>query len=273
MNRRTMIMRFRIIVVLTMLLSSPVAFSQNISNRGKDFWVGYGHHQFMESGTNTQEMVLYLSAEDQPATVTVEIDSSGLIPALWWRKTYVIPAYTVIATDIIPKGPIDAPTAADANWDARLYTDPPPAATGGAGLFRKKGIHIKSNVPIVAYAHIYGSASSGATMLFPVEAWGYSYISLNSKQSYASNCYNWMYVVAQKDNTVIEVTPSVLTRAQNLTGLAPGVAKSITLMKGQIYQVIGANDASDANGNGGGAATGRDLSGTKVRSLPNPVTG
>src|SRR5581483_1627981 len=76
-----------------------------------------------------------------------------------------------------------------------------------------------------------------------------------------------MYVIASKDNTVIQVTPSVLTRAQDKTGLQPGVTATITLMKGQIYQVIGANDGADANGNGGTASTGKQLTGTTVRSV------
>jgi len=262
------------LLLLMFLLSGMQSRAQNVSNRGTEFWVGYGHHEFMEQGTNNMNMVLYLSAEDQPATVTVTLDSSGPFVASWWRKTYTIPAYTVIQSDIIPKGPINVGAAAgdplsDPNYDARLFSDPPPAGTGGAGVFRKKGIHIESNVPIVAYAHIYGSASSGATMLLPVTAWGYSYVSLNSKQSYANDCYNWMYVIASKDNTVIQVTPSVLTRAQDKTGLQPGVSTTVTLMKGQIYQVVGANDGADANGNGGNASTGKQLTGTIVRSMAN----
>lgn len=257
------------------LLSGIWSRGQNVSNRGTEFWVGYGHHQFMETRANDMNMILYLSAEDQPATVTVTIDSSGLgNPNTWWRKTYTVPAYTVIASDIIPKGIVNVAAAlgdplSDPNYDARLFTDPPPAGTGGAGVFRRKGIHIESTVPIVAYAHIYGQTSSGATMLLPVTAWGYSYVSLNSRQDYLPNCYNWMYVIASKDNTVIQVTPSVVTRAQNLTGLRPGVTSTITLMKGQIYQVIGANDGADANGNGGNASSGLQLTGTTVRSMAN----
>jgi gliding motility-associated-like protein len=260
--------------------------AQNISNKGKEFWVGYGHHQFMENGTNTQEMTIYLSTEDQPATVTVTIDSSAALPALWWKRTYIIPPYTVIDLETTPANSFQ-PFSAGAtgaipktgSQDARLFTDPPPAGTGGAGTFRKRGIHIESNVPIVAYAHIYGVTSTGATMLLPVEAWGYSYVSLNSEQNYGNDCYNWMYVIAMKDNTVIEITPSVKTRAQDRTGLQPGVTKTITLMKGQIYQVIGANTNSNADGNSGpaypgfpGVSTGLNLSGTKVRSLAG-VTG
>lgn len=215
--------------------------AQNLSNRGTEFWTAYGHHEFMEPGwTNSQEMVLYLSAE-QPAVVTVSVDSLG------WSRTYSIPANTVIATDFIPKG---------GTYDARLYSVPPGfGGTGGEGLFRYKGIHIVSNVPIVAYAHIFGSTSSGATTLLPVNTWGYYYVSLNSEQFYAPDCFSWMYVIASHDSTVVEITPSAVTR----TGSPANVPFTVTLNKGQIYQVIGST-----NGSGG-----VELTGTKVRSVAN----
>jgi gliding motility-associated-like protein len=242
--------------ILSILLFTSLVYmahAQNLSNKGKDFWVGYGHHQFMEPGnSNSQEMVIYLSAE-QPATVTVTIEGSGTTAGqLPWTRTYNIPANTVISTEPIPKG----------GWyDARLYTCPPgfmlPQCTGGEGVFKYKGIHIVSNVPIVSYAHIYGSASSGATMLMPVETWGYSYMSINSRQEYQPDCYSWMYVIAEKDNTVIEITPSVPTR----NGRPAGVPFIVTLQRGEIYQVVGANPT------GGFAAL--ELSGTTVRSIAN----
>ncbi|MBO9728273.1 MAG: PKD domain-containing protein [Chitinophaga sp.] len=221
-----------------------VAYAQNLSNKGKDFWVGYGHHQFMEMGqSNSQEMILYLSAE-QPATVTVSITGTS------WTRTYNIPANTVIASDLIPKsGAIDA----------RLYSLPPSfGGTGGEGIFTGKSIHIQSNVPIVAYAHIYGSASSGATMLMPEETWGYSYISVNSMQNYADDCFSWMFVIANQNNTVVEITPSVLTR----NGRPAGVPFTVTLNRGDIYQLVGASL-------GGGA--GRQLTGTTIKSIGNSV--
>ena len=269
---------YKILALLFCVLYTGVAFSQIASNKGKEFWVGYGHHQYMASGTNAMDMVLYLSTEEQGATVTVTIDSTGnvFLPNTVWKRTYIIPPFTVISTGTANANTytsaagITGPMPKTGATDCRLITDEWPAGTGGAGLFRKKGIHIESNIPITAYAHIYASTTSGATMLLPVEAWGYSYVSLNSRQSYASNCYNWMYVVAAEDNTLIEITPSVLTKAQDKTGMTPGVPIQVTLMKGQIYQVIGANDAADANGNGGGSATGKELSGTKVKSIAPP---
>lgn len=246
---------------------------------GKEFWVGYGHHQFMETGSNTQEMTIYLATGSQPATVTVTIDSSSPVAniATWWWRTYNIPANTVIDIETAVAATYSAGAGATGalpktgSYDARLYSDPPPSGPGSGGLYRRKAIHIESNVPIVAYSHIYGSASSGASMLMPVESWGGLYTSANSKQSYASNAFSWMYIIAKYDNTVVEITPSVKTRAQNITGLQPGVTSTITLMRGQIYMVVGANVGSDVNGNGGASTDGYELTGTLVRSITSPT--
>jgi gliding motility-associated-like protein len=217
--------------------------TQNLSNKGKEFWVGYGHHQFMEpdwSPNNSMEMILYFSAE-QTANVRVTINNTAYV------RNYVVPAGTVIASQLIPKA---------GTFDCRLYSDPPSfGGTGGEGVF-DRGIHIESDVPIVAYAHIYGSLSSGATMLMPVETWGYNYVSLNSQQVYAANCFSWMYVVAKENNTRIEITPSVPTR----NGRMPGVPFQVDLQKGQIYQLVGARIAG---------SQGHELTGTKIVSVAN----
>ncbi|RYZ51305.1 MAG: hypothetical protein EOP49_12045, partial [Sphingobacteriales bacterium] len=214
MNR----IKFKCFLLLCLMaVTGSFSFAQNLSNRGTDFWVGYGHHQFMEAGqNNSQEMVLYFSAE-QAANVTVTIDGTAYV------RNYSVPANSVITSELIPKG---------GAFDARLITlsctfvpNPVTDACGGEGVFQRKGIHITSDVPIVAYAHIYGSASSGASMLMPVETWGYSYVTLNSKQQYAANCFSWVYAIAQHDNTVIEVTPVATTRR----GKPAGVPFTITL--------------------------------------------
>jgi gliding motility-associated-like protein len=230
-----------LLTLFTLLLSVLSTYAQNLSNKGTEFWTAYGHHQFMEPNRdNSQQMILYLSAE-QPANVTVSVDSLG------WSRSYSIPANTVVPTDFIPKG---------GTYDARLYSVPPAfGGTGGEGVFRSKGIHIVSDVPIVAYAHIYGSTSSGATTLMPVNTWGYYYVSLNSEQNYDFDCFSWMYVVASHDSTVVEITPSALTRM----GRPAGVPFQVNLNKGQIYQVIGTTNGS----------SGVELTGTKVRSIGN----
>ena len=96
-------------------------FTQNLSNRGTEFWVGYGHHQFMEPGQpNSQEMVLYFSAEPgQAANVTVTVQGRTAVQT----TNYFVPAGTVIASNYMPKaGPNDC----------RLY-DVPPSFGGNGG--------------------------------------------------------------------------------------------------------------------------------------------
>lgn len=227
-----------------LLLGEWQVFAQNITNRGRDFWVGYGHHQFMEPGqTNGQEMVLYFSAE-QTANVRVTVNGRTAQQV----TNYVVPAGTVIASNFMPKA---GPT------DCRLYDVPPSfGGNGGEGLYGMS-VHIESDVPIVAYAHIFGSFSSGATMLMPVESWGYSFMSINSQQIDAGGPgFSWVYVIAQHDNTVIRVTPSVTTRL----GKPAGVPFDITMQRGQIYQFIG---QSDAGGNG------NQFTGSTVKSIAN----
>ncbi|BAV06730.1 Ig-like domain-containing protein [Filimonas lacunae] len=208
--------------------------SVDSSNRGTRFWVAYGNHSFFK-GTNSQEMLLYLSAKDA-ANVTVHINGTS------WVKQYRIPANTVITSDLIPKAGVA---------DARLLDE---------GKY-DRGISIESDVPIVAYAHIYGAASSGATMLLPVGTYGYDYYSINSQQVFdEDNSYSWFYVVASHDSTVVEITPSNPT----LGGRAANATFTVLLNKGEVYQVMGAFDRMD-----GKNYVGYDLTGSHVRSIQN----
>lgn len=222
-------MSLKRLLFITCMLGFHVAFTQNLSNKGREFWVGYGHNQLFSSG-NLQEMTLYLSAE-QPATVTVTVNGTSFV------QTVNIPANTVNTSIILPKS---------GGNDARLVSE---------GL-STRGVHIESDVPIVAYVHCTGSASSGATMLLPVETYGNTYFSINSEQRYANNCYSWFFVVASENNTVVEITPSAAT----LSGRPANVPFTVTLNKGQIYNVMGAIQSG---------STGFDLTGSKIKSVLN----
>lgn len=199
------------------------------SNRGTKFWVGYGHHQNFGSG-NSQDMVLYFSAEED-ARVTVRINGTGYV------REYAVPGGNVIVSQIIPKTGI---------FDARLMED-------GKS---ERGISIESDVPIVAYAHIYASTTSEAAMLLPVGTYGYEYTALTTKQNYASDTYSWFYVIADHDNTLLEITPSSPT----LSGYPGGVPFTVQLNKGEVYQVLGAIISG---------SDGYDLTGSTVKSITN----
>ncbi|HUP11944.1 MAG TPA: IgGFc-binding protein, partial [Niastella sp.] len=217
-------------VILTFILAFTCLLSQgqNFTNKGKEFWVGYGHCDLFYVG-NIQDMVVYLSAE-QPANVTMSIPGTG------WVKTYSIAANSVVVSDILPKS--------GAN-DARITDEG----------FSQKAVHIVSDVPIVAYAHLYGQFRSGAAMLLPVETYGYTYFSINAAQKSDANSFSWFYIVAAEDNTRIRITPS----ASTLKKRPAGVSFDVALKKGEIYNVMGDNFGRDE---------GNDMSGSTVISVP-----
>jgi len=224
-------MRIRLLFSLVFLAAlNHAGDAQNLSNRGKEFWVGYGHNQLFTSQGNSQEMTLYLSTQ-QAATVTVSINGTS------YSQTINIPANTVNTSISLPKSGTN---------DCRLLNE---------GI-SDRGVHIVSDVPIVAYAHCTGSASSGATLLLPVETYGNTYFSVNSEQRYGSDCYSWFFVVASQNNTVVEITPSAPTRG----GKVANVPFTVTLNKGQIYNVMGSIQSG---------SVGYDLTGSKIRSIAN----
>ena len=209
---------------------SLVAYSQDFSNKGKDFWVGYGYHQVMTSN-NGQDMVLYFST-DQVTNVTVSIPGTG------YSQTYSnIPANSIFTTNPIPKAGAQ---------DARLFSETVAA--------QNKGIHIVSDRAIVAYAHIFNANVSGATILFPTNTLGKEYYSINyTNEANTGNANCWFYVIAcDTGTTTVEIIPS-----GNSLSHAAGVPFSVSLTQGQIYNVMG-----QYSGN-----SGVDLTGSRIRSI------
>ena len=253
-----MIMKRKLFFVTMLLVSGLVSSAQRFSNKGRDFWVGYGLHLEMENDGDKQQMVIYLGAEAQDANVTIttygerrELD--GTYTKVVDSRPYFVPKYSVIQSGYMPK---------QRSLDCRLYDVP--VAYGGRGSDRlfDRSIHIESDVPIVAYGHISDEGSSGATMLMPVESWGYSYMALNIEQKIIGSagpgldCSSWLFVVANHDDTKVEITPSVPLR----NGAEADKPFTVTMQKGQIYQVVAARINE---------TTGYELTGTRVRSVGN----
>ncbi|MDQ6756502.1 MAG: PKD domain-containing protein [Bacteroidota bacterium] len=226
-------MKYFLLVVFVFISFS--SFSQDFSNKGKDFWVGYGSHCQMYAANGgdaanggSQDMVLYFTS-DVIATVTVTIPLTG------WTRTYSVLPNAVTETQAIPK------TGAD---DVRLRTE---------GKFSKKSIHITSDKPIVAYAHIYNGSISGATLLFPTNTLGKEYYSLNYKQtSNQAYSYPFCFAIATEDSTIIEVTPTAATQTH-----AANVTFRDTLKQGDVLNLLGQLTG----------LTGVDLTGTKIKSI------
>lgn len=230
-----------------LLIETILAFnarSQDFSNKGTDFWVGYGLHCKMFSNTSggSQNMVLYI-ASDAPTDVTVSIPGKG------YSNTYSIAANTIFTTPILPK---------TGSQDARLTTE---------GI-SDKGIHITSTKPVVAYAHIYDGSVSGATLLFPTQTLGKEYYSVNFEQHSNednSNCF--FYAVAvDTGTTVIEVIPSANTQT-----MVAGQTYTYSLKQGEIFNALGTINTIRSNQTN--YYEGVDLTGSKIRSISSGGSG
>ena len=214
--------------------------AQDFSNKGKDFWVGYGSHVSMYANTGipiasggSQDLVLYFTS-DHDANVKVEIPSVGYV------RNYTVKANSVTVSESLPKTGLE---------DARITSE---------GL-SNKGIHITSDYSIIAYAHIFNNSISGATLLFPTNTLGRSYYSINYKQeSNSPFSYCYAYVIASEDSTNIEIILSANTEG----GFKKGDTIRASLNKGQIYNVFG-----KVLSTGNTASTGEDLTGTLIRSV------
>ncbi len=201
-----------------------VSFSQDFSNKGKDFWVGYGNHVRMFNTGGAETMQIYLTT-DETTTGTVSIASIA------FSQTFTVFANQITVINI-----------------------PRTAALLDEGLYNH-GIHITALKPIIAYGFIYVNAISGATVFLPTNTLGKEYYSLNYRQlSNEANSYSYFFVEAvEPGSTIVEIKPSQTTKG----GWPANVTQTVTLTQGQIYQVLSANDLtgstikSIASGTGG----------------------
>ncbi len=224
----------KILLFIFFGLASCTLSAQDKSNRGTEFWLGYGNCISFNTADNpypqnNQDMVLYITTEDA-ATVTISVNGTS------WSQVINVPANSADVSVALPK------TGAD---DCRIFNE---------GIF-DRAVHIVSTKPIVVYAHEYNSMLSAATMLLPVETYGYTYYSINYKQPVSGyNDKNWFYVIASEDNTKVDITPADTTES----GILPGQTITINLNKGQLYNVFGKTSSDNVC----------DLTGSKIVSVP-----
>lgn len=237
-------------LTISFQIFSNTVHSQNLSNRGKEFWLSYGFNYsfFHEPPVNGQEMQVYISTS-QAAQVTVVIHNTS------YSKTFSIPANTVDFSVVLPKSGPD---------DARILKE---------GLMNR-AVQIKSDVPVAVYAHQYNAMVSGATMLIPKESYGYSYYSVNYSQfksgsthpfnasvqmANGDDWYSWFYVVGTEDGTRVLITPSDTTQNDWL----PGQTYTVDLKKGEVYNVMGKLRARS----GPSWNASKDLTGSRIVSV------
>ena len=219
-------MRKYILLSLAILASLP-AFSQDQTNKGKDFWIPYPEH--IDGATSV--MGLY---------ITSDLNSTGVITVGATTIPFTVTPNNVTRTFIGPGGSVT-----NANVYLGGYYD---------NVVSGKSIHVTATTPVVVFAHIIKSARSGATLVLPTKVWSKEYIVpsyQNSGGAGAGQGYPELDVFASKPNTVIEITP----RANSRNGAHPaGTAFQVTLPNvGDVYQLEFAQNT--------------DMSGTTVKSV------
>ncbi len=225
-------------LVLILTLLSEVTNAQDFSNKGKNFWISYPEHI---NGTGSI-MGLY---------ITSDVNTTGVISINGVNTPFTVTANTITPRFITNTG-VGANVIGVNNYIHLGNLQD--------GIKTNAAVHVTSVLPVVVYAHIINSARSGATLVLPTNVWGKEYYVpsfTNSGGTGTGQGYGEINVMAALANTIVEITPSIVTR--NGTRAA-GVPYQITLDNpGDVYQVQFPQNT--------------DLSGTKIRSIASGSSG
>ena len=101
-----------------------------------------------------------------------------------------------------------------------------------------KGILVQANDTISVYAANYYAYTFDATNVLPIQALGDEHIIATYNGMYSGSEFA---IVATQNNTVIDITPSVATQG----GHSANSTFTITLNRGQVYQVISSSATGD----------------------------
>src|SRR6476620_9947956 len=199
-------MRYKLFTSFIFILLFPlISWTQDFSNKGREFWLSYSYHVGMVEGGNPT-MTIYLTSE------------------VLTRFTVDVFGGSVIQTGVIQPGAVVSVTIPN------LYF------INDEGLFTNRAIRVLGDQPLVVYSYITRSAASGATLCLPVNVLVKEYYSVNfTQESNELNSNSYFTIIAVEDNTTVEITPSADTK----NGWKANNTYSVKLNKGQIYQVLG----------------------------------
>lgn len=194
-----------ILLGLTTFFYSSTAFTQDFSNKGKEFWLAYSYHVGMSGGGNPT-MTLYITSD---VNTSYNVEIYGVT--------------TLQTGNILPNQVISVviPTAYFINID---------------GLLSNRAIHVTAAKPIVVYSFITRSQASAASLCLPVNVLGKEYFATSFTQiSNENNSNSYITIVGVEDNTTVEITPT----ANTVGGWLANSTHTVNLNKGQVYQVLG----------------------------------
>jgi gliding motility-associated-like protein len=203
----------KLLLLICLLGMTAFINAQDFTNKGKDFWIGYGNHVRMFTGGQQETMQLYITSD---VNTTGQISIQGIAG---FPQNFTVTANQITTVNI-----------------------PRSAALMDEGLYNY-GIHVTAQKPVVVYSFIYVNAVSGATLCLPTNTLGREYYSINFDQTSneQSSSYSYFFAVAADTGvTTLEIRPSRNTRG-NQPAWAPF---NVNLSQGQVYQVLASSDLS-----------------------------
>lgn len=239
--------------------------AQNFSNKGKEFWVCFPVHI---DGT-AAKIQLFLTS-DVRTYVWIDIPGTGLYINGAGNTSAAPTVFTIDPSSTLNKL-ISVPVA-----NSAVYLDNVPGTTSN------KAIRIRTlspvHPPFVAYAHIYSSNQSDATLILPVTTLGREHYAFNYTQN--PHCLNVSgdpagcggfnpgpqrssisVMAVEPGNTTVEFT---LPPGLALNAVSPTPSSNVftvTLAQGQIYQLL--------SGSTGNRSNTIDITGTRIATISN----
>ncbi|HUR10244.1 MAG TPA: IgGFc-binding protein, partial [Flavitalea sp.] len=194
--------------------SGYTAISQDFTNKGKDFWIGYGNHIRMFNSGVAERMELYFTSD-------VNTTGQVTIAGIGFSQPFSVVA-NQITTMSIPRS----------------------AALMQEGIYNL-GIHVTSQKAIVVYSFIYVNAISGATLCLPTSTLGREYYSVNyTQESNEPNSFSYFFAVATDTGTT---TLEILPTQTSIQGRPAGVPFFLNLSQGQVFQYLSQIDLTGSS--------------------------
>lgn len=185
------------------IISTLTVFSQDFSNKGKDFYLCFPSH--VPSGASLAQMSLFITSDK---------NSAGVVTYNGQTQNF-----TVLANQV---------TEVAINRAAAYITD----AESGAPV--NKGIRVKVNTgqpAIVVYSHIYAGFRTAATLVLPVNVLGRKYRAISYFQQSTGGSKSQFQIVAVDTNTVVQIQ-------LRKNGALSGTPFTITLPNiGDVWQI------------------------------------
>ena len=217
----------KILLLLILACCSLTLPAQDITTQGTEFWVSFMGNGFKDHPNYGLWLRIQL-------LVSAKNACSGTLtnPQTGWTQSFEVGANSTLLLD-------------DINQD-QAYMEMSEYET-----VRNKGLLITTTDTVSVYCTNLAAYSFDASYVMPTQGLSDSYLIQTFDQSTEDDTHTSAFlIVATEDNTTIDITPTVKT----LGNKPAGQEFSITLNRGQAYQVRSHNGWSGS----------RDLSGTRV---------